>query len=173
MSVDKEYFTFRLLKRDDLPLFAQWLGEDHVYQWWRAPSTTEYVEQKYGKSIDGFSQTQVYIAEYLGTPIGMIQTYWLKDFPKNISAIEHDNAIGIDYFIGDMQYVNKGYGTRLVAQFIEKIIREKTSATYVFADPEITNPRSIRMLEKVGFVRANIFTDEEKKHQYMFLRLVR
>ena len=55
----------------------------------------------------------------------------------------------MDLFIGEEDYLNKGYGTKIVKQFEKKIFDEFNAKT-IYIDPSVTNKRAIRCYEKAG-----------------------
>lgn len=140
-------------------------------RWWHEPTTVEHVEKKYGPSVDGTSKTTIYIIEADATPIGMIQTYWVRDYPDHAKSVKMMNAVGVDLFIGDPAYIGKGYGSMILSTFVQDIIRGKySSAAGVIADPSTNNPASIRTFEKAGFTKDSIVSDKDGPEQLMVLR---
>ena len=152
------HFTFKKLTADDIPQLLVWFDEPHVNKWWPTLSKDETIEHflKRIRSKDTFG----YIV-YLGTiPIGYIQYYyidrtvekagsWLPELPAA--------TVGTDQFIGEPQYIGKGYGTKLVTAFIEYLKEMEPYITTIIVDPEPENLAAIRCYEKVGFTRVGEF----------------
>lgn len=169
--MDSLSFTFHLLSRQHFPLFVHWLEQPHIARWWHEPATLEHVETKYGPSVDGTEKTTIYIVELNQKPLGMVQTYLLQDYPEHADSAGMVNAVGVDLFIGEPEYIGKGYGSQMLKEFIDKIIRVKYSNIEgVIADPSVGNPASIRMFEKAGFVKGKIVEDKEGQEQLMILK---
>jgi aminoglycoside 6'-N-acetyltransferase len=166
-------FDFRLVTKEDFPLLTIWLNTPHVKKWWREPTETlDEVEKKYGGRVIGDEPTDVYFAMLRGTPIGMIQSYRVDDYPEHAESINLENAIGVDLFIGEEAYTGKGYGPLLLAQFIDKVIRTSyRDAAFVVADPEIANTVSIRAFEKAGFTKGDIVSGEHGPEQLVIFTL--
>lgn len=134
-------FDFRKLSNDDLPLMFEWLSKPHVKQWWDdGEDTLEKVALHYGVD-DAESEKFILVEKINGVekPIGYFQYYFAAD-----------GEIGIDQFIGEEDYLNKGVGERAIKQFV-KLIVERHNPPRVIVDPPPENKRAIRCYEKVGF----------------------
>jgi RimJ/RimL family protein N-acetyltransferase len=130
-------FNFRRLSPDDFPLMLAWLQKSHVRQWWNdGDDTLGKVAAHYGAS----DETARFILQDGEKPIGYFQYYFADD----------GGAIGIDQFIGDETYLNRGVGTEAVKMFIRMIIAEHRPS-FIFLDPSPENARAIRCYENVGF----------------------
>lgn len=68
-----------------------------------------------------------------------------------------DNSIGIDLFIGDQQYLGRGYGTTLLKEFIAHIKTQEPQCAAIIIDPAPDNIRAIACYQKVGFEKKGIF----------------
>jgi len=166
-------FIFRLITKDDFPLLTAWLHKPHVLRWWRDPQETLVeVEAKYGGRVEGDEPTDVYFAEVEGKPIGLIQSYWTDDYPEHAATIPYPKAVGVDLFIGEEDYIDRGYGTAMLTQFVSKVIRARyPDAQYVVADPELTNPASLGAFRKAGFSKGPVTPGEYGPEQLMILEL--
>jgi aminoglycoside 6'-N-acetyltransferase len=146
------------MRREDLPLLLQWLGEPHVREWWRdEPSDLAGVEAKYGAGIDGEDPTELFVIAELGRPIGMIQRYLMADEPEWSHAFEGivdvTDAAGIDYLIGVPDAVGRGLGTAAIAAFVPLVFQWRPVQSIVVSVQQ-ANPASWRCLERVGFARV-------------------
>ncbi len=151
-------FTFKKLSSDDIPQLLVWFDEPHVNKWWPVLSKDETIEHflKRIRSKDTFG----YIVSIDNTPIGYIQYYyidrtvekagsWLPELPKT--------TVGTDQFIGDPNYIGKGYGTQFVKAFIDYLRSIEPTITTIIVDPEPDNHGAIRCYERVGFKRVGEF----------------
>jgi RimJ/RimL family protein N-acetyltransferase len=164
--------SFRPMTRDDFPLFAKWLEAPQVKKWWKEPSTPEAIEKKYGRRIDGKSATRCFVTVVENIPIGMVQAYWVKDYKDYAEAINLDNSVAIDWFIGEGEYIGKGLGPQIATSFVQSVIGEQYGdAKFVVASPSIHDPRSISALEKAGFESKQVMQvpGEEDPEQLMVL----
>lgn len=163
---------FRPVTRQSLKLLVNWLAKPHVQKWWREPATLESVEEKYGGRIQGNDPTSVYIIFTGQTAIGMIQSYYVDDYPEHTKSIKLDNAVGVDLFIGEEDFIGKGYGPAILSKFINDVIpHEYQKAECVVADPEVINKASIRSFEKAGFKKGNITDGEHGPEQLMVYQI--
>jgi len=65
-------------------------------------------------------------------------------------ADEIEGTVGIDQFIGEEKYINRGYGTQMIQQFIKKLF-ENPSIRKIITDVAPNNLRAINCYKKVGF----------------------
>ena len=143
----------RRLLSSDLHLMHKWLNRDHVSRWYgKQKPTYEAVVQKYGAKIDGQDQSDPFLISYAGSPIGYIQTYRIADHPEyNRHVRVDDRTAGVDLFIGDDAYIHKGFGTRVLAKFLAKVVFSDEGITNCLIGPEPENRAAIRSYQKVGF----------------------
>jgi aminoglycoside 6'-N-acetyltransferase len=132
---------FRALTSDDFPLLLEWLSKEHVKQWWDAgEDTIEKVACNYGEEEECLERFILVAAEESGEkPIGYFQHYRLPD-----------GSIGIDQFIGEEDYINRGVGTEAIRVFVNAITHEHKPSRIIL-DPSPGNKRAIRCYEKIGF----------------------
>ena len=132
---------FRPLTSDDFPLLLAWLSKEHVKQWWDAgEDTLEKVARNYGEVEEGLERFILVEAEESGEkPLGYFQHYRVPD-----------GSIGIDQFIGEEDYINRGVGTKAIRMFV-KVIMHEHKPSRIILDPSPGNQRAIRCYEKIGF----------------------
>jgi len=164
-------FTFKKLTADDIPQLLVWFDEPHVSKWWPTLSKDETIEKflQRIRSKDTFG----YIACLNGsTPIGYIQYYYIDRTVEKAGAWLPElpvTTVGTDQFIGDPQYIGKGYGTKLVAAFIEYLKEIEPNSTTIIVDPEPENHAAIRCYEKVGFKHVGEF-ETPSGHRQLLMR---
>ena len=149
--------TFRAMRRDDLPMFREWLARPHVAEWWDGLPTLAELERDYGPAIDGTAPIACFIAQEGDVPIGFVQAYvpaathddgWWLD--------EHDPGVrGIDQFLADGARLGRGLGTAMVRAFVARLLADP-AVTRVQTDPSPRNARAIRCYEKAGFRAAGV-----------------
>ncbi len=153
--------TFKSLIEKDFSLLLKWLETPHVKAWWDRDViwTPELIEEKFGSYIEGYKledgirkEMLAYTIEIDDTPIGYIQVYNVHDFPReddiDVSDLPKATA-AFDWYIGDADYVGKGYGAKILEAFLNQMIFPKYES--VFVDSETANKAAIRSYEKVGF----------------------
>jgi RimJ/RimL family protein N-acetyltransferase/GNAT superfamily N-acetyltransferase len=80
-------------------------------------------------------------------------TYWIaydKEIPFAflITSPEGNDAITLDLFICDVNYLGKGLAAPMIREFL---IRQFPNVKRILIDPEATNSRAIHVNQKVGF----------------------
>lgn len=148
--------TFRRMTRSDLSLLAVWFGAPHVRRWGFGPDDIEVIEAKYGPFVDGTdTRTSHYLFEEVESqPIGMIQHYRLSDHPEWEAALDIRRGAGIDYLIGEIEYVGRGVGTNAIRAFLPVVFTEYPDVDVIVAAPQQANVGSWRALERAGFERV-------------------
>jgi RimJ/RimL family protein N-acetyltransferase len=146
---------FRPLTSDDFPLLLTWLSKEHVKLWWNdGDDTLEKAARHYGKEED---VARFILIEAGGgeKPFGYFQYYFAPD-----------GSIGIDQFIGEETYVNRGVGEKAIRMFIQMIMRRHKPPAIIL-DPSPDNKRAIRCYEKVGFKHYETRMDKDGNSAYM------
>ena len=104
------------LELEDAKFIAKWLSNPLVLEYYEGrdnPFNLEKVIEKF------FSREDVVtgcIVGYKDKPIGYIQFYPLDDESKQLFGYENFSGVvyGMDQFIGEVEYWNKGIGALLV-----------------------------------------------------------
>jgi RimJ/RimL family protein N-acetyltransferase len=142
-------FIFKALEDDDLGLLCAWFNKSHVREWWDDHLTNEEIKLKYRKRI-GDPVTLPFIAYLDEKPIGFIQYYFANKIENNDLLDEMDDTVGLDQFIGEEDYINRGYGTQMIGQFVDHLFSD-ASVRKILIDVNKNNQRAIRCYEKLGF----------------------
>ncbi|MGN7401605.1 GNAT family N-acetyltransferase [Cytobacillus praedii] len=102
------------------------------------------------------------IIEYNEIEIGYIQYYQLDQETRHEYGYEgnRETIYGIDQFIGEPNYWNKGIGTLLVQSMVNFLMEQK-QADMVVMDPQIKNARAIHCYEKCGFSKIKMLQKHE------------
>jgi aminoglycoside 6'-N-acetyltransferase len=146
--------SFRPLERSDFALVSRWLGTPHVARWWMEPADAASVEAKYGPCVDGTDPTAVFVIASGLQCIGMIQRYRLSDDAAWDRAIGMPGAAGIDYLIGEPEWLGIGVGVLAIAAFTDDVFVAYPDVSAVVAVPQQANTASWRALERAGYVRV-------------------
>ncbi|MDR6227212.1 GNAT family N-acetyltransferase [Desmospora profundinema] len=164
MWFQKDMLSVRKVVEQDIPLLAQWLSDERVLYFYEGRDQPydedrvrkEYLTRQEGETID------YGIAEWEETPIGLIQIYKLdKDSMRKYGYPPDVSVWGMDQFIGEPDYWNRGIGTRLVQSAVKYLTGEK-GAQIVVMDPQVRNSRAIRCYEKCGFQKVQMLPRHEK-----------
>jgi RimJ/RimL family protein N-acetyltransferase len=153
--------AFRPMTRADFPDVVTWQSRPHVARWWStdAPDVAG-AEQHYGPALDGDDPTRMWVVEVNGRSVGMVQDYRVGDHPDWSLLTAKPDAVGFDYLIGDPSRVGSGVGTRMLWSYLRDVVRPHyRGAGELFAAPDHRNGASLRVLDKLGFVRGLWFDE--------------
>ncbi|WP_066148096.1 GNAT family N-acetyltransferase [Neobacillus novalis] len=151
---EKERIKVRQLQPEDKHLLVKWLSNPSVLEYYEGrdnPFDLEKVNKKFYNRENGIVRCLV---EYEVVSIGYIQIYQIDDFD------EKEIVFGMDQFIGETDYWNRGIGTLLVKSMVEYLIEQKQT-TRVIMDPQITNIRALACYEKCGFKKIRLLPKHE------------
>ena len=146
IEYDPEYIIFRKLTEADLPLMHKWLNTPHVRQWYKIlgndEPTLQTVTDKYVPRIYGRDPVQCYLVLYNTRPIAYIQS---------AVVVDSINVRGIDTFIGEVDFLLKGFGVVNIRKFLQEIVFQEPGISICIIDPDPANKIAIRAYEKAGF----------------------
>ena len=155
--------SFRPIGRSDFHLLQKWLAASHVAVWWNEHFDLASLESKYGPGIDGSAPIYVYLINFDGTPIGWIQWYRWRDFPKHAIQLGADSrSAGIDLAIGEVEMTGRGLGPAVIQEFGTNYIFTNKDLSAIVADPAVSNLISVAAFKRAGFnlVRTVQLVDE-------------
>lgn len=140
--------TLRPIQQTDLPLFRRWLALPHVAKWYTEPEDWLY-ELEHRE--DEFHWLHHFIVECDGVSFGFGQFYEYRLSGETWhGSLPLEGAYSIDYLIGETEYLNKGFGKKIVLELIRRI-RQQAGATRVLVQPEQENAASCHTLLSAGF----------------------
>ncbi|MCE3238005.1 MAG: Streptomycin 3-adenylyltransferase [Gammaproteobacteria bacterium] len=160
-------FTFSRLKSADLDLLCEWLNQPHVLEWWNDHLTPAEIKQKYRNRIND-TVVCPYIVSLHNKPIGFIQYYWASKVGNGWWPNENDSTVGIDQFIGDENFIDKGYGTAMIKEFVHFLF-QNLAITKIITEADPNNHRARCCYQKVGFIeQGEINTPDGKSILLIF-----
>lgn len=142
--------SFHPIERSDFPLLRKWLAAPHVAAWWNEPFDLAGLEAKFGPCIDGTEPVHVYLILIEGAPIGWIQWYRWRDFPKHAMQLGTDHKTGIDLAIGEIEWTGHGLGPAVLRDFAAGYIFSNQDLGAIVADPSVNNLHSLSAFKKAG-----------------------
>lgn len=150
----KTTITFRNLNQEDYKLIHRWIKENPFVKKWyffdRQPRL-ETLRKKYEKKIKNEENVIYRIFQINGTDVGYIQGYDVEGngfWTKRVKV--RDKTASVDYFIGNMDFIHKGFGKKIISAFISEFIKGK-GFDFVMISPDPENGASVRVCEKSGF----------------------
>jgi aminoglycoside 6'-N-acetyltransferase len=159
---------FEPLRKDDLPLVREWLGREHVREWWRDRIEDSMAE--YEQSMAGLDPSDHYLILVDGRPVGMIETYLVSDHPEWEAIVQVGKGVaGVDLLIGEQQLTGRGLGPRVLEAFVRDVIFANPATDACIAAVDEDNRRSWRAFEKAGFEYVRDVEEEGRPHRLMRL----
>lgn len=151
-------FTFRRLARSDFTLLGDWLAQPHVARWWADDPSAQAIEAGYGGAVDGTEPSEAFIACRAGVPLGLVQRYRLDAYPRYLRELEPiisvpTGAASINYLIGPVQALGRGWGTAMIQAFTEILWHADPQTTAVIVPVHVANRAAWRALERAGYAR--------------------
>lgn len=151
-------FTFKLLTPQYFMLLFNWFQQDYIAQLWVEPKEWQEFEKSWQEKIKqpGVFKFLAYIDQ---EPVAYIHYFRVNDTDRSyfpgVDIPQH--SIGLDLFIGNPAYLNKGLGAQLIKEFIQFVQTLEPQCTTIIIDPAPDNIRAIKCYEKVGFKKIGLF----------------
>lgn len=142
---------FKPLEESDFNFIESWLQEPHVQKTWG----NEKWEESYEKYLFKISSDSIkqFIIKDDNNPIGYIQYYWASKVGDGWWEGFDDNTVGFDLYIGNPNYLGKGYGNAIVKEFINLLFKD-FKISRIIADPSPRNEKIINLLKRNGFISS-------------------
>ena len=152
----------RTLVESDKFLLVKWLSDPEVLQYYEGRDNPFDVEKVKREFFDDEDDAIRCLIEFEETPIGYVQFYEIDEEERKLYGYvdSKDVIYGMDQFIGEVSYWNKGIGTMLVSSVAKFLIREK-GADRIVMDPQKQNERAIHCYEKCGFEKVKLLPKRE------------
>jgi len=149
-------------------IIFSWLAEPHVQEFW--DNTQDHKDDLLNfmngrKKLSSYADGKYiyWVAKDNGHPFAMLMTIRALsaddlDGIKLENLSKTGNSYGIEYMIGDRNYLGKGYGAKTLSEFVD-FFRTKidTEADTFLIDPTIDNSRAKHVYMKAGFEHVGDF----------------
>lgn len=150
--------TFRRVVPADFPLLGEWLSHPHVARWWNHEYTPEAVERDFGPTARGEEPAEDLLAIENDVPFALAQRSKWIDYPEEIEPLRAflevpDDAMTLDYLIGELSDTARGRGTRMIEALVADTWNAHPSCATIIVPVAVGNRASLRALEKAGFGR--------------------
>ncbi len=129
-------FHFTHVKSSQRFLVHQWFEQKHIKEWMHGVGL-ENTLNGLEKFFQGKSTTTYWMGYDKDTPFAFL-----------ITSPEDEDAITLDLFICDLNYLGKGFAVEMIREFLTTHF---LNMKRILIDPEANNTRAIHVYEKVGF----------------------
>ena len=159
-----------------MPNLVRWQREAEVAIWWGEADKSEdeiaakWLRRAEGSGSDYDRNTIRYVIVVDGNDIGLIQSYDLRHYPAHAAEVGIPNAAGLDIFVGESEWRNKGIGTSIVQKFVEEYVFAIPGIETCVIDPDPENKRAMRSYEKAGFEYVKSYYSNENKMNVYLMR---
>ncbi|WP_246938503.1 GNAT family N-acetyltransferase [Bacillus pinisoli] len=161
MIIKQGPLTIRPLAEEDAEWLTKWLSDDQVLEFYEGrdrPFSLEQVKETFYEREEEVFRNIVF---YEDQPIGYIQYYPIDSEERLEFSYRDDETIyGMDQFIGEVSYWNRGIGTELINTMVH-FLSNTVGASKIIMDPQTWNVRAIRCYEKCGFVKKMLLPKRE------------
>jgi RimJ/RimL family protein N-acetyltransferase len=163
-----ERISFRPLAEADLPLLHRWLNTPHVSEWWKVNGkrNPDYaaVTGKFMPRIRGQEPVSCFLVLYDNRPVAFIESVRMENFPTEKVMLKiNPNAASVDTFIGEVDFLHRGFGPVYIRKFLEEIIFREPGINCCIVDPDPANKIAVRAWEKAGFTFSHRVWNEKDK----------
>ncbi|MCB0367462.1 MAG: GNAT family N-acetyltransferase [Bdellovibrionales bacterium] len=162
-----ESVIFKEMAKDDLPHVLRWRREPHVEAAWNRGETDMEILKKYEEKITS-SVVRPYIFHLNGKRGGYIQYYWAARCGEGWWEGYDSKTVGIDLFIGEPEFLRKGWAKQVISQFCAKLFSE-LKIERIIADPAPANQGIRRCLESCGFTDQGVIETPDGPARLMIL----
>ncbi|GAA1183710.1 aminoglycoside 6'-N-acetyltransferase [Kitasatospora gansuensis] len=151
--------TWRRVGEPDFPQLRQWLLQPHVARWWNHDTSPEAIARHFAPAVRGEEPSEDFLVALDGAPVALVQRCRLADYPQYLGELASqteipDQAITLDYLIGDPRLTGQGLGTRIIEAIITATWTDHPDAQSIVIPVHRANRASWRMLEKAGLHRC-------------------
>jgi RimJ/RimL family protein N-acetyltransferase len=144
---------FKKFTKSYLPLYYKWAEKEHVKdEWFREGyKPVDDILNKLDSNSDAFP----FIIQIDDKSVGFIQYYY---------ALR--SVVGFDIFIGEEDFLEKGYGTKIVHKFTEMLFA-LAGVNKIIVDPFVTNKKAQACYKKAGFTFVRTTKDTQGTEIYI------
>jgi aminoglycoside 6'-N-acetyltransferase len=153
---------------DDYTRLMRWRSAPHVAEWWDTAQTElglDGVIAKYRSRTGTEDPTTACVIEVAGLPIGYIQFYPWAAYENEMHEIGFalpTGYWGVDIFIGERDYLDRGFGSQAVS-LIHRYLVEERGAAGVALVVARDNNRAQRAYAKAGLLRVSEVLDTDTR----------
>lgn len=141
--------TLRPVEDSDIGQLEIWLNKEYILKWYHdADEWLDEIKERKGS----FKFLNHFIVQKEYSPVGFCQYYDCFDAREEWYYADQPGKIfSIDYLIGEEDFLQKGYGKKIVRLLINEIYNRNPEAEIV-VQPEDENIASCKALLANGFI---------------------
>lgn len=157
--METKFISFEELTDAHLERLHEWLQSPHVKDFWDdGDRTLDQVKNHYKKT----PKVKRYLFFIDNLAVGYIQSYLIDYQNEYYSFILNGKEnLGIDFFIGNMAFLNKKLAIPILSEFIKICC---STADRIIVDPESHNHKAIHLYQKYGFTKIGELKKLNKIH---------
>ncbi|MNI31402.1 Bifunctional AAC/APH [compost metagenome] len=157
----EDLLSIRTLTESDASLLVKWLSDPQVLEYYEGRDRSHDLALVMEHFYKQEQSTTRCIIQYNGEEIGYLQFYIIDDEEKEEYGYTgfQGNVYGMDQFIGEVSYWNKGIGTLLIINVVKYLFQK--GANKIVMDPQAWNHRALRVYEKCGFTKKKLLPEHE------------
>ena len=159
---------FKKANVNDLQMIRDWIKSNTFVQKWYYKNRIPRISTLDRIIIKRQSRKNFYANIILidGKPIGYIQSYDIEGWGSWSKQVKvYDKTVGLDYFIGDINYIHKGYGEKFILEYIN-LIKKSNKYDFVMISPDPLNVVNRKCIEKCGFEFVKIVNTPKPISKY-------
>ncbi len=142
-------YSFRRLKRDDLPLMRRWLTAAHVRVWWPDPERQIALMEQ---DMDN-PHIDMQVVQLINHPFAYIHDHDARAFDLPQFADLPQGARALATFVGETDFLGQGHSVGYIGARIEDLLRH---FPMVAVGPNTTDTRSISIFRQAGFLNRRL-----------------
>lgn len=162
-------FSFKPVDAAHRTLVHQWLKLPHVAKWFYGQGL-ENTLNHLDAFLKGSSSSHYWLAYDNSHPFAFLITSRVCKPSDELTrwCAKDGEAITLDMFIGDTEYLGRGLSQILIREFLNS---QFPNVAEVLIDPEATNARAIHVYQKAGFEILAEFIPSHSPHPHYMMRL--
>ncbi|MEK4564134.1 GNAT family N-acetyltransferase [Alkalihalobacillus sp. FSL R5-0424] len=162
MIIKNHQLHIRPLLKEDAPFLAKWLSDPAVLEFYEGRDNPFDLNKVLETFYKEEGTTIRCLIKWEDQAIGYIQYYEIDDEERSEYGLQEveGTIYGLDQFIGEEGYRDKGVGTMLVQTMIRNL-KKQGHVHSIVMDPQVQNHRALACYEKCGFIKQKLLPSRE------------
>ena len=147
---NEKKLTIRAASISDVSILTEWNEKPHVKAAISSDGSKSF-DVNWGEELQARTDgTEILIAEVDGSSIGAMQIIDPATERTHYWGAVENNLRAIDIWIGEQEYIGRGYGSQMMEFVIEHCF-SNSMVNAILIDPLVNNTRSHRFYLRLGF----------------------